>query len=183
MTEAPIFLTGFMGVGKSRIGRLLADRLGWGFLDTDQMVQERAGMSVTELFARQGEAVFRDLEHDCVREAAHLPEVVVSLGGGAIVQARNRELVRAAGLLVCIATDLETILRRVGRREDRPLLAGLGPAEKQAAVERLLAERQPFYAQADVTVHSSDERSPEETTRILWKAIEQWHADHPSRPR
>lgn len=180
MTEAPIFLTGFMGVGKSRIGRLLADRLGWGFLDTDQMVQERTGMSVAEVFARQGEAAFRDLEHECVREAALLPEVVVSLGGGAVVQERNWKLVRAAGILVCIAADVDTILRRVGRRRDRPLLTGLGPAEKRAAVERLLAERQPYYEQAEITVLSSDERSPEETTRILLKAIEQWHADHPS---
>jgi shikimate kinase len=180
VVDTPIFITGFMGVGKSRIGRLLAERLRWSFVDTDQLIQEQAGLSISDIFARQGEDAFRDLEHNCIQAVASRSCVVVSLGGGAIVPERNRQRIRAAGLLVCITADVDTILRRVGRREDRPLLAGLNAVGRRQRVEQLLAERQPFYAQADITIESCDDRAPDETARALLRAIEQWYADHPT---
>lgn len=183
MLAIPIFLTGFMGTGKSKIGRLLAQRLNRIFLDTDQMVEERAGMAIAELFARQGEAYFRQLEHEAVREAAAKRDAVVALGGGAIVQERNWELVRRVGVLVCLEADVETILERVNRREDRPLLAGLNQAEKRRRIERLLAERAPFYARADIKVRSSDERTAEQTAEILLAALEEWSASRRSQTR
>lgn len=177
MLDLPVFLTGFMGVGKSKIGTLLAQRLGRVFLDTDQMVEEQAGKTISEIFASQGEARFRQLERACVAAAAARQDAVIALGGGAIVQAENREQIRRSGVLVCIEADVDTILERVGRREDRPLLAGLNPAAKRAKIERLLSERTPFYECADIRVQSSQERAPEETTEVLIESLEKWCAD------
>ena len=177
--KGPVFLTGFMGTGKTKIGRLLAQRLGRVFLDTDHLIEERAGLSIPQIFATQGEAQFRQLEHQCLAEAAARPGAVIALGGGAIAQERNWELLgRAAGVVVCLQASVDTILERVSRKEDRPLLAGLSPQEKRAKVERLLAERAPFYHRADIQFHTSDEVDPETTAARLAKALEQWDADH-----
>ena len=120
--NGPVFLTGFMATGKTKVGRLLARRMGRRFIDTDDMVEERAGMTIAEdLLRKKGRAWFRDLEHACVVEVASRGDVVVALGGGAITQDRNRDAIRESpGLLVCLQADLETILERVSRKETRP---------------------------------------------------------------
>ena len=181
MLDLPIFLTGFMGTGKSEIGRLLARRLGRIFLDTDEMVEERAGRTIPEIFAEEGEETFRRIEHECVAQAASRGDVVVSLGGGAIARPDNLEIVRGKGILVCVEADVDTILERVSRREDRPLLAGLSRKEKRAKIERMLAERHPFYDLADIKIHSSDERPPGATAEIALKTLEQWCAERTGR--
>ncbi|MEW6750959.1 MAG: shikimate kinase [Candidatus Latescibacterota bacterium] len=178
MLGVPVFLTGFMGVGKSKIGGILARRLGRAFLDTDQMVEARAGKPVAAIFAEEGEAHFRGLEHAAVVEAAGRGDVVVSLGGGAIARDRNWEVIRRAGVLVCIDADVDTILTRVSRREDRPLLAGLDPQARRARIEALLAQRAVFYARADVRVESTESRPPEATAEILLARLEEWSARH-----
>jgi len=183
MLDVPIFLTGFMGVGKSKIGELLAQRLHRVFLDTDQMIEARAGKAISAIFASQGEGRFRQLEHECVQEVAAREDAVISLGGGAIAQERNWEVVRGAGVLVCIEADVETILDRVSRREDRPLLAGLSRKEKRAEIQRLLAARAPFYARADIRVQSTDDRPAEETAEMLIESLEEWCANRRSSPR
>ena len=174
--DLPVLLTGFMGVGKSKIGRLLAQRLGREFFDTDQWVEAAAGKTIAALFADRGETHFRQLEHQCLRAALARRKAVIALGGGAIVQARNRELIRRSGLLICLQADVDTILARVSRNAERPLLAGLGPAAQRARIERLLAERAPFYACSDLTVCSSDERTPEETTELLIEMLRNYQA-------
>jgi len=176
MQGRPIFLTGFMGVGKSKIGKLLACNLKREFLDTDQMVEERAGRSISEIFASEGETRFRQIEHECVVEAASRKEAVIALGGGAITQKQNWELIRSSGVLVCIEADVETILKRVDRREDRPLLAGLRHAEKRAKIEQMLVDRAPFYDRAAIRIQSSDELSPDETVGLLIQELEKWFA-------
>lgn len=177
--KGPIFLTGFMGTGKTKIGRLLAQRLGRVFIDTDHLIEERAGLSIPQIFATHGEAQFRQLEYQCLAEAAARPEAVIALGGGAIAQERNWELLgRAGGVVVCLRASVDTILERVSRKEDRPLLAGLSPQEKRVVIERLLAERAPFYNRADIQFHTSDEVDPETTTTRLAQTLEQWDADH-----
>ena len=95
--KGPVFLTGFMGTGKTKIGRLLAQLLGRVFVDTDHLIEERAGQSIPQLFATHGEAQFRQLEHQCLAEAAARPGAVIALGGGAIAQERNWELLGRAG--------------------------------------------------------------------------------------
>ena len=181
--KGPVFLTGFMGTGKTKIGRLLAQRLGRVFVDTDHLIEERAGQSIPQIFATQGEAQFRQLEYQCLAEAATRPEAVIALGGGAIAQERNWELLgRAQGVVVCLQASVDTILERVGRKEDRPLLAGLSAQEKRAKIEQLLAERAPFYNRADIQFHTSDEVDPETTAGRLAQTLEQWDADHQRSP-
>ncbi len=181
--KGPIFLAGFMGTGKTKIGRLLAQRLGRVFVDTDHLIEEKAGQSIPQIFATQGEVAFRQLEHQCLAEAAARPDAVIALGGGAIAQERNWELLgRAGGVVVCLQASVDTILERVSRKEDRPLLAGLSPQEKRVKIERLLAERAPFYNRADIQFHTSDAVDPETTATRLAQTLEQWHADHSRDP-
>jgi shikimate kinase len=182
MPDGPVFLTGFMGAGKSRVGRLLAESLDREFVDTDQHVEARVGRSIAEIFAASGEAHFRQLEHECVAEAAGRCKVVVALGGGAVTQERNWALIRAAGgVVVCLEADLDTILDRVNRKETRPLLAGLSADEKRDKIGRMLAEREPFYRRADVWVRTTDTQTPAVTAQQVSEALEQWSAEHPSR--
>ncbi len=174
MLEVPVFITGFMGVGKSKIGSILAWRLGRDFLDMDQMVEACAHKSISALFADEGEAHFRQLEHECVLETCQRKNVVVSLGGGTIAQERNLQVLRREGILVCLQADVDTILQRVSRRDDRPLLAGLKPQDKRAKIESMLAERAPYYDQAHIKMLSKEGQTPEETTAKLIELLEYW---------
>ena len=181
MLDRPIFLTGFMGAGKSRVGRLLARRLGRVFMDTDELVEARAGKPVARIFAEDGEERFRALEREAVATATR-PDGVVSLGGGAIVDPRSFELVMETGILVWLDVDVETILQRLGRQDDRPLLSGLTPPQRRARVEALLAARAPVYGQAHLRVSSTGNRTPEETAQQLYLALEGWCAQHRRSP-
>ena len=176
--EAPVFLTGFMGVGKSKIGLILAQRMGRFFFDTDQMVELRAGKSVAAIFADEGEEYFRQLEHSCVLAISDRSDVVVALGGGAITRQNNVEAVRRKGVLVCLEASVDTIFARVDRRNDRPLLAGLGPEEKRAKIVQMLDERAPFYDQAHIKLRTSETQAPEDTAQQLIKLLEHWNAQN-----
>jgi shikimate kinase len=148
-----IVLMGFMATGKSEVGRRLARRLDRPFIDTDHLVEARAGKTVAAIFAEDGEAAFRALERDAVVAATARGDAVIAVGGGAVLDATNLAQLRDAGVLVYLTADIETILRRVGDVARRPLLAGDDP---RAAIERLLAARRPVYAAAsDVTVDTS----------------------------
>ena len=174
MTEGPVFLTGFMGVGKTRVGRILARELGRCFLDTDRMVEQRAGKTIAAIFADEGEAHFRQLERDCVLETCQRPDAVVALGGGAITRADNIAAVRCAGILVCLKADVETIFARVRRRTNRPLLAGLDPQAQRAKIESLLRERAPFYDQAHIELYTTQAQTPEDTAGQLRDLLESY---------
>src|ERR1700752_1096640 len=117
-----IVLTGFMGSGKSEVGRRLARRLGRAFIDTDELIEAHAGKSVASIFADDGEAAFRRLERDAVADAARRGEAVVALGGGAVLDPANVTVLRAAGVVICLTARPDAILARVGRGADRPLL-------------------------------------------------------------
>jgi shikimate kinase len=148
-----IVLMGFMGTGKSEVGRRLARRLGCAFIDTDRLIEERAGKSVSAIFAEDGEVQFRAMEAEVVAEAAGRAGSVIAVGGGAVVDPTNAARLREAGVMVHLTADPETILARVGAAGSRPLLAGRDP---RAAVNRLLDERRAAYeAAADVTVDTS----------------------------
>ncbi|MBT3343349.1 MAG: shikimate kinase [Gemmatimonadetes bacterium] len=171
--DIPIYLTGFMATGKTHVGRLLARRLQRDFVDTDDMITERAGKSIPEIFEQDGEEAFRQWERDCVEDAAYRGHVVVALGGGAISQPENLETIRRAdALLVCLSADVETILERVTRRDDRPLLAGLSREEKREKIEAMLAERAPYYEKADVILHSTTDSTPETLVQDLLEVME-----------
>jgi shikimate kinase len=148
-----IFLVGFMGTGKTAVGRALAERLGRPFLDLDAEIERLAGASVAEIFARFGEAGFRAREREALERLGELDGAVVATGGGIVLDPRNRATMRARGTVICLTANLDTILRRVGQAADRPLLAGAtDPAERAGT---LLAERAAAYAEADWTVDTS----------------------------
>ena len=175
MNERPIFLTGFMATGKSKIGSLMAQRLRRQFVDTDDLIQDRQGRTIAEIFDTEGEEVFRQLEYECVVEVSRRERIVVALGGGAVTQERNRDAIRAAGgVLVCLEADVDTILERVGRKQTRPLLSGLNEEERRDKIGRMLAEREPHYATADIAIRSTEDSSPESTATELIAELERW---------
>lgn len=149
-----IFLTGFSFTGKSTVGSLVAQELGWRHIDTDDAVQALAGKPIARIFDEDGEARFRELEARALAEAACQDRVVVSTGGGVPLAEENRRAL-ASGLVVCLAARPETILRRLRAASDadseRPLLASPDPLARIVALQR---ERAPFYALADATVHT-----------------------------
>lgn len=149
-----IILVGFMGTGKSAVGERLAAALGWPFLDTDVVIEERAGCRIAEIFARAGEPGFREQESAVVAEAAARDRVVISTGGGVLGRDENLVRLKANGRLVCLTARPEVILERTHPWGDRPLLATA--SDPRQAVERLLRDRAPRYALADVTVDTSD---------------------------
>ena len=146
-----IWLVGMMGAGKSAVGRALAVRLGLPFADGDALVETAAGAPVSEIFAREGEPAFRRREREVIEGLAGRPGVV-ALGGGAIAQPGVAERLRATGVVVYLRARPETLARRVGEAEDRPLLAGRDAAGRAARLAELLAEREIHYGRAHVTV-------------------------------
>jgi shikimate kinase len=148
-----IVLVGMMGAGKSSIGRRLAMRLGLAFVDADTEIEERAGMSIPELFEMHGEAYFRAGEARVLARLLLGGPQVLATGGGAYMNADTRTLIRQHGVSVWLKADFDLLLRRIKRRNDRPLLKTDDPA---ARLQQLIDERYPIYGEADVTVHSRD---------------------------
>ena len=148
-----IVLVGMPGSGKSSIGRRLAQYLGIEFVDADQEIEAAAGMSIADIFAKHGEPYFRAGEARVIARLLDKSPQVVATGGGAFVNLDTRALVRARALSVWLKADVDLLLRRVKRKNDRPLLR---VADPEAALKRLLAEREAIYAEADITVTSLD---------------------------
>jgi shikimate kinase len=153
-----IYLTGFMGCGKTTVGPLLARRLGAPFVDLDREIEQRAGMTVREIFARQGEPAFRQMEAEALRGILAMPDVVVAVGGGTLTFEANARLVAANGLSVWLNLPFATIASRIGGlgKADRPLFTD------GAQAHALYRERLPVYRRADLTVDIAPEEGPEE---------------------
>ncbi len=138
-----LILTGFMGTGKTSVGRAVAERLGWPFVDLDDVIAERAGKPIPAIFAEGGEPAFRALEAAACRELAEPRGLVVATGGGAAVDPANREALAAGGVVICLDAAAETILHRVGEDASRPMLAG---SDRLARIRALLGQRAAAYA-------------------------------------
>ncbi len=167
-----IVLVGLMGAGKTSIGRRLAARLGLPFRDADAEIEAAAGCTIPELFARYGEQSFRDGERRVIRRLLGDGPMVLAFGGGAFMDPRTRAAVREAGVSVWLRAVVPVLARRVAGRDNRPLLAGGEPA---AILERLMAQRHPVYAEADVIVDCGDEGVENTTSRVL-NAVLGWRA-------
>ena len=167
--DRSVLLSGLMGAGKSRVGRALASRLGWQFVDSDQSVEEASGMKVAEIFAREGEAAFRRRERAAL-EALPTHRCVVALGGGAVVAAENRRILAAKGTLVWLDAAPQTLVERIGDAADRPLLAGLDEAGRVARLAALRAERQSAYAEAPIRIET-DGRAVAEVVELVVAAL------------
>ena len=154
-----ILLIGMMGVGKSTVGHLVAGRLGWPYLDSDEWVQRKTGRTVPEIFQTQGEAAFR-AEETAALEAAATSDgpLVIGVAGGAVLKPENRNLIRNAGLVVWLRADPLTLVMRVGNGHGRPLLGD----DPEAALKRLYRERRPLYEDLADVVVDVDQLTPDE---------------------
>jgi shikimate kinase len=156
-----VALVGFMGTGKSTVGNALASMLGLRLIDTDALIEERAGKKIAEIFASDGEGKFRALESEVVRELESAAGCVISTGGGLVVKAANMESLKTHSLIACLWASPETILSRVAHQTHRPLLHAPDPLAK---IKELLHEREPFYRQADVLINC-EQRGPREVAQ------------------
>ncbi len=163
-----IVITGFMGTGKSTIGRILAQKLGYDFIDMDALIEDRQGRTIREIFEREGESYFRQLESDLCRELAGWWRYVIATGGGTLTNPENLAVFRAKNLVICLDCDPEILWLRLSASEDRPMLDS---ADKKARLLALLAQRQPAYAKIEHhidTTHRNVEAIVAEA-RALWE--------------
>lgn len=164
-----ITLTGFMGTGKTAVGKRLAKRLDWRFVDIDALIEAGACMPIAKIFAERGEQVFRRLERRHISRIIRGDRQVIATGGGAFIDAQNRARLRVSGPVICLTARPQTILNRVkGKIALRPLLAG--SANPLVRVRTLLHERQRAYAQADLTVDTTA-LSVEDVVDRLWEKL------------
>jgi shikimate kinase len=150
-----IILTGFMGAGKSTVGALLTQRLGWSFSDSDRFIEARAGATISEIFRRDGEAVFRRLEAEAIEELAQQESIVLALGGGAVETASTREILRRLPhtCIVFLEAPLEVLVSRCADQPDAAVRPVLADRER---LEQRLAARLPLYREAHLTVLTGD---------------------------
>ena len=162
--QKTIVLVGMMGVGKTTVGRKLAEMLDIPFFDADQEIEKAANMSVSDIFSELGEASFRQGERRVIRRLLKGPRHVLATGGGAFIDEKTRQLVRETAISVWLQAEIDVILKRTGKRDTRPLLRQGDPRE---TLSRLLAEREPYYAEADIAIVSKDGPHKLTADRIL----------------
>ena len=169
-----IVLVGLMGAGKSCIGKRLAAWLQRPFIDADTEIEAAAGCTVAEIFARHGEAGFREGERRVVARLLEGPPHVLAVGGGAFMNEATRERIRAGGVSVWLRADLDLLVKRTSGRDHRPLLRQGDP---RAVLARLIEMRHPVYAQADITVDSADV-PPDQMVEAVAAALARWQKEH-----
>lgn len=153
--QRAVVLVGMMGSGKSSVGRRLATRLGLPFVDADAEIETAAGMTIPEIFAQRGESEFRDGERRVIsRILATRAPLVLATGGGAYMNAETRQRIAELGISVWLKAEADVLMRRVRKRSNRPLLQ---TADPESTMRRMLAEREPVYALADLTLISRDD--------------------------
>ena len=157
-----IVLIGFMGTGKSTVGKRVAQALAWDFVDTDCEIGEVTNLSVTEIFRRHGETRFRSEERIVVARLSQQEQIVIATGGGTVLNPLNWEALAQNGIVIALHASIEAILSRIGHKNDRPLLKG-----SKEAIEKLWSERQACYAKADFTIDTSQKTIDEVVSEIL----------------
>jgi shikimate kinase len=165
-----LFLIGYRGTGKTTVAKLLAQQLGWSWLDMDDIIEARAGCPIREIFEREAEAGFRTRESAVVEELCRLQDHVIATGGGVVLDPANRELLKRAGRIVCLTADADTIHQRMHQdscsASRRPPLTVSGGLDE---VRQLLAQREPHYrACADLTVDTTG-RTPDDVATYIIK--------------
>jgi shikimate kinase/shikimate kinase/3-dehydroquinate synthase len=170
--DRTVVLVGLMGAGKTAIGRRLAQALALAFRDVDEEIENAAGMTVSEIFARHGEPFFRDTERRFIARLLSEPPHVLATGGGAFINEKTRALIAEKAISVWLKADLDLLLKRVGKRVTRPLLATGDPRE---TMQRLMHERYPIYATADITVEATD-GPHEKMVEAVLRELEAWQA-------
>lgn len=158
-----IFLTGFMGSGKSTVGPILANTIGFHFIDLDALIEKNEGKRISDIFAAEGEQKFRSMERHTLKEILHQKATIVSLGGGTVTNDETLELVKHHGVLVYLKSDVDHIFQRLRTKSDRPMLRDdegklLDGESLRIKIENLLAVRERFYLQADIVITTDDKK-------------------------
>ncbi len=152
-----IFLVGFMGAGKSTVGKIVADKIGYGFCDADTYIEEQAGTTITQIFADHGEDYFRDLESQSMEELAKNENQVIATGGGVVQRDRNWDAMNSGGITIYLKAAVEAIWERIKDDDTRPLLQVEDPIK---TARELLNKRVSMYEKADIIINT-DSLSPE----------------------
>ncbi len=147
-----IYLVGFMGTGKSAVGRELAKKKKWHFVDLDELIELKEKRAIADIFAKEGEPYFRKIESKVLKEVSKEKGFVIGCGGGIVINEENIKIMKASGTIICLSAKPEVILKRVSGATHRPLLNVENPKEK---IELLLKLRSPYYAKADKTIDTS----------------------------
>ena len=148
-----IYLVGFMGTGKSSVGCQLAKERGWNFIDLDELIELKEQRRIVDIFAKDGEAYFRKIEKNILKQVSTQKKFVVACGGGVVLDKDNIKLMKKTGRMICLYASPEQILKRVSLNNDRPLLNVEKP---QKRIELLLKMRAPYYMQADKIIDTSN---------------------------
>ncbi len=147
-----LVLTGFMGSGKTTVGRRLAGRLGMDFVDTDQEIEKVTGLTINEIFSKYGEIRFRSEEMAAIRRVCRNDNQVIATGGGVVLKQENMDVLKQNGIIICLTATPEATYQRLKGKKNRPLLQTENPLEK---IKELLDQRKFFYAKADVVVDTT----------------------------
>ena len=169
-----IYLTGFMGSGKSTLAPIIANVLGYEHVDIDKAIEGKTGLTISDIFKTHGEAYFRSIERAILVELSLKPNVVVALGGGTVAFNDNLSIMKSSGLLVYLKADPEIIIRRVKRKENRPLLKDedgtmLTEEALRTRIHTLLTTREQFYLKADIIIEVGNANIPLTVDRIVNK--------------
>jgi shikimate kinase len=171
----PIVLVGLMGAGKTSVGRRLAEKLDIPFVDADHEIETAAGKSIADIFAEHGENYFREGERRVIARLLENGKQVLATGGGAFMNEETRTRIKQSGVSVWLKADLELLLKRVSKRNDRPLLRTDDPA---AVMKNLIDIRYPVYAEANITVESRDVQHGQMVNDVI-KALADWPGTEP----
>ena len=158
-----IYLVGFMGTGKTAVGKLLAQKKKWQFLDLDELIELKEKRAIADIFAKKGEPYFRRLESKTLKEVSQEKKFVVACGGGIVINPENLKTMKKSGIAICLTAKPEVILKRTSGYAHRPLL-NVNDPKKQ--IDLLLKLRAPYYAQADITIDTS-KLSPEKVVEKI----------------
>jgi shikimate kinase len=171
-----IVLIGFMGTGKSEVGKELAKKMGYAFIDTDDLIEKRERISISGIFEKYGEPYFRKAESEIIEEVSKKDGVVISTGGGAVIKKENIENLKKNSVMVCLTASPESIYERVRDANNRPLLKINDPLTR---IKELLKEREEYYSQADMTLDTSDKSTADIVNIILERVGTGRPADDP----
>lgn len=164
-----IILIGFMGVGKTAVGLILAEKLGWKFVDMDQQIEKKAQMTVAEIFNHHGENHFRRLESEELKSMAKIDSTVIATGGGVVLNAQNMKQLKKLGHIISLTASAETILARVEENSARPLLQ---KKNKLDEIKKLLSGRRVFYEKGSAIIIDTERKTPEAITELIIKKID-----------
>jgi shikimate kinase len=158
-----IILTGFMGTGKTAVGKELAQLLDMKLIDVDTEIEKAEKTTINEIFRQSGEQRFRDKETDMIKAVSRNKNVIISTGGGAVLKKENMDILRENGVIICLTATPETILQRTGANSNRPLLQVENPFKK---IKELLDFRKPYYEKADILI-DTDDKNPLQIAREI----------------